>query len=412
MPFIKPTFAKVAASFTPFWFFLLLFKFSAGGIHYTLIAVLGERVLPLPIVGLCIGLSAALQTILDIPAGFMLERYGYLRMLRFSTLCFILAGAVLILGLTPATFILSTFFGAFGWLFFTPGVSAYLLAHCPVQIIGKIMGVHRAMQAIGLTIAVLCLPLFVQFSGTVIGLLVLYPLIGALAALIIAERKQMPTMLPERTRHRRHLANASFATLVKTIKELQPLSTAFGLYSFVTAAFYGLLWFTLPLIIASNTSTHIISLGMAVFDGTTIFVGFLIGRLVDTRNKKMLAYLALALIAFSAFFLWSTFQPLFIVLCFILSTGDEMFTITLWSWIDKQAPRGENYGLISGALTFAEDCGWMIGPIVAGLLYAFIGPINTLRFSGLTVALIIIIIAFLLRKAHISTIGNKIDEKS
>ncbi len=399
----KQNFASVAASFTPFWFFVLLFKLGAG-IHYSLIAVLGSRILPLPIVGLCIGLAAFLQVALDVPAGFMLERYGYLHMLRISTICFVIAGLILVLGLIPLTFILSTVLSGLGWLFFTPGLEAYLLAHSPVAIIGRITGLQRTIQAIGMTLAIIGLPYFVQLPSTIVGLIIIYPLVGAFAALAIAERQPMSTLLPERLRHRRRASQATLATLISTLRQLHPLSTAFIFYSITIASFFGLLWFTLTLLIASHTSGQIISLGMAAFDFTVIIVAIIIGKIVDSSNKKILAYIALSIIAFAAFFLWSTFQPLFIVFCFLLSMGDEIFTITFWSWIDTRLPQGEHYGLVTGALTFAEDLGWMAGPIIAGLLYTLVGPINTLRYAGLAVALCALIISLLLIKAKTSKI--------
>ncbi|HCC83653.1 TPA: hypothetical protein DEP96_02270 [Candidatus Uhrbacteria bacterium] len=402
----KSSFTAVAASFTPFWFFLLLFKFGAG-IHYSLIAILGGRILPLPVVGLFIGISVFIQLALDVPSGFMLERYGYLRMLRVSTICFFLAGVVLIFGLSPLTFILSIIFSSLGWLFFTPGIGAYLLAHSPVTVIGRMTGLQRTMQAIGMTMAVIGLPYFSQLSGSVIGLLVTYPFVGAFIVLTLAERRPIPTFLPARHRERRHLAATSFATLRQIFQELHPLSTIFLIYSIVLAAAYGLLWFTLPLLIATNDSGPTISLGLIAFDTTTIVSALIIGRLVDASNKKILAYLALAIISFAALFLWSTFQPLFIVLCFLFSFGDEIFTISLWSWLDARLPRGERYGLITGALTFAEDLGWMAGPIIAGLLYTLVGPINTLRYAGLAVVFCAIIIGLLLIKARTSTAPAK-----
>ncbi len=399
----KSSFTSVATSFTPFWFFVLLFKFGAG-IHYSIIAVLGSRVLPLPLVGLFIGLAAFLQVALDVPAGFMLERYGYLHMLRISTICFFLAGVIIIPGLTPLTFILSTVLSGLGWLFFTPGLEAYLLAHSPITLFGRITGLQRTMQAIGMTLAVIGLPYFVQLPGTIIGLIIIYPLIGALAALAIAERQPMPTVLPARLRYRRRASQATLTTLVSTLQKLHPLSTAFIFYSITIASYFGLLWFTLALLIASHTSGHIISLGMAVFDFTVIIVALVIGKIVDSSNKKIVAYIALTIVAFSAFFLWSTFQPLFILFCFLLSIGDEMFTITFWSWIDTRLPQGEHYGLITGALTFAEDLGWMAGPIIAGLLYTLVGPISTLHYAGLAVVLCSFLIGLLLIKAKTTKI--------
>ena len=70
--------------FSPFLLFLTSFKFGAG-LHYTLMSPFGERLFPLWLVGLMIGLAALAQLLLDIPAGHMLDTYGYRKMLKITT---------------------------------------------------------------------------------------------------------------------------------------------------------------------------------------------------------------------------------------------------------------------------------------------------------------------------------------
>src|SRR5437764_511543 len=106
---------------TPFWFFLFLFK-CAASLHYSLLSPLGSKVFPLWAVGLLVGLGSLMQLIFDVPAGYLLDRYGYRRLLKVTTLIFMIAAAILFAGITQITFILSLFVGTFGWLFFGPGI--------------------------------------------------------------------------------------------------------------------------------------------------------------------------------------------------------------------------------------------------------------------------------------------------
>ena len=53
--------------FFPFWIFLIFFKFG-GGLHYSLLSQLGEKFLPLWLVGILIGGSSFVQLLLDVPA--------------------------------------------------------------------------------------------------------------------------------------------------------------------------------------------------------------------------------------------------------------------------------------------------------------------------------------------------------
>ncbi len=109
--------------FLPFWIFLIFFKFG-GGLHFSVLSPLGEQLLPLWIVGLLIGSGAFVQLLLDVPAGYWLDRYGYLNLLKFTTVMFLVATICFMLGLTRTTYVLSLVMSTFGWLFFNPGINA------------------------------------------------------------------------------------------------------------------------------------------------------------------------------------------------------------------------------------------------------------------------------------------------
>lgn len=74
-------------------------------------------------VGLAIGLAAGIQLILDVPAGFLLDRFGYKRLLGVGTAIFMAAISCLFFGLTPTTYLMTLGLGALGWLFLTWVVS-------------------------------------------------------------------------------------------------------------------------------------------------------------------------------------------------------------------------------------------------------------------------------------------------
>ena len=99
--------------FLPFWLFIVLFKFGAG-LHYTLLAPLGEKVFPIWAVGLLIGGGAFLQLLLDVPAGMILDRFGYIRMLKITTVAFLGAVAMFFFGFNQIVFIATIYLGAIG----------------------------------------------------------------------------------------------------------------------------------------------------------------------------------------------------------------------------------------------------------------------------------------------------------
>lgn len=371
------------------WFFVFLFKFGAG-IHYSLITVLGAQILPLWIVGLCVGAASCIQLLLDVPAGFMLERYGHLRMLRISTLCFLLAGGSLLLGLSPATYIATVICSALGWLFFGPGAAAYLLTHGPVAFMGRLTALRRMCEAVGITLALLGLEHFSTFPVSVVGLLVIYPMLGALAALVIAERKGTPTILHKEAHSRRLVAVTPLATLRDVAAKLHPVGTVIALHTFAVSVFYSMIWFLFPLLIVHSSTPGIFSVALASIDLTVLFVDMPIGMIVDRFAKKPLVILGMVIMAFSALALSQAVSLLVIVLAVFLSLGDEIAIVSLWAWLDARTSKIHHEGIVAGVVTFIEDLGWSMGPVIAGILAAVLSGSQTLLvgaciLSGCTV---------------------------
>jgi len=60
----------------------------------------GERVFPLWLVGLVVGGASLMQLILDVPAGLILDKYGYRRFLGVTVVLFMVAAVFLVQGLT------------------------------------------------------------------------------------------------------------------------------------------------------------------------------------------------------------------------------------------------------------------------------------------------------------------------
>lgn len=389
----KLLFFRSAITFLPFWFYIVLFKFGAG-IHYSMLAILGSKILPLWAVGICVSFASLIELMCDIPAGFMLERYGYTKMLRITTLCFVVAAAALIIDLTPLTYFISLVFGAFGWLFFTPGINAYLLAHGPVSVIGRLMGLLRASEGVGITLSVIGLPFFVRLPVPAVGLVILYPLIGALAALTIGQRAHVPTLLPAHIRARRHVARSGRKAIIRAFRNVHPAGTALGLYTIFAAIMYGFIWFVFPLRISEGIATNVMSASMAALEFAIVVAGLTVARFADTKRKKVIILTTLMVLAVLGTLLGLTTHPVLIALCFCISLFDELLCTTLWSWIDLLATRNRQpYGIVTGVMNFLGDLGWTIGPVVASILMSTsLGESGALSVAGVAFAVVCILL--------------------
>ncbi len=135
-----------------------------------MLSPLGERLMPLWIVGLLIGGGSLLQLALDVPAGYLLDKYGYRFLLKVTTLLFLGATLCFYFGLTQMTFVLSIFIATFGWLFFNPGIDAYVLSQAPNKNTGRFMSYRDIFSALGVVVSGACLPFVLFMQSKEIGL--------------------------------------------------------------------------------------------------------------------------------------------------------------------------------------------------------------------------------------------------
>ena len=139
---MKSRWMRIFVAFLPVWVFSAFFKFG-GGLHYAVLSPLGEQVLPLPFVGIVIGIEAFAQMMLDVPAGFLVDRFGSVRMLKYSTVFFLVAAAVLAcFNFSLPVYLTTLAISTFGWLFYSPGLNAYVLSHATEHEAGEFLSMR------------------------------------------------------------------------------------------------------------------------------------------------------------------------------------------------------------------------------------------------------------------------------
>lgn len=381
---------KYIKMFLPFWLFLILFKFGAG-LHFTLMSPLGAEVLPIWVVGIVMGLASFVQLVLDVPAGFVLDRYGYKKLLKITTLFFIFAVLFLLLGLNVYTYLLTLFGGCMGWLFFGPGVNAYVLSHSPKKEPGGFISFRDTFEAIGIVLSsaffVLLLTIPVQVSAIIILLiLILAYVFIALSpddVYKIHEKEKIPT---QGHYIRRHYLNKIIGAILK----LNPASMMLMLTTFASSVFYAMIWFVVPLV-ALKSESGVMAWGLGIFDLAIVVTGFLLGKLADKTNKKLLVFFGLLIFSVTAMTLGFNFGFMFLILGFIATTGDEMTALSLWLWLNTLDKDHDQDGLVSGVINLSVDLGWTIGPILAGFLYSSAGPEWTIAVGGMFIFVVWII---------------------
>jgi MFS family permease len=376
--------------FIPFWLFLLFFKF-AGALHYTLLAPYGERLMPLWIVGLLIGGESFLQMTLDIPAGFLLDRVGYKKLIVYTTGFFMLSALSIALGLTMLTYLLTIFFSIFGWLFYTPGTAAYILSHATEEESGRFFSLKDIANSVGVVCASIALPFTLliapQYAG--LGLLVLQIL--ALMSLYFSppDNHRLPKIEVQTSHIKRHLRHHTVQKLWLAIRKLNPASGMLLLLTFVSSFFYAAVWFVVPVVIANtHTGSLLLSIGLGIFDFAIVVLGYGIGVLADRYEKRRFVFFGLLLFALCGMAVGFNFGILFIFFGFFATTGDEMAGISLWSWLHHLDNNHDSDGAVSGAVTFFDDFGYALGPIASGILYTVVGPQWTIALGAVPILIV------------------------
>lgn len=389
--------------FIPFWLFLSLFKF-AGSIHYTMMSPLGEKVFPVWLVGIFVGASAFMQLCLDIPSGYLADKLGYKRTLMITTLCFIVAASALFFGLTPVTFIATLFGGVFGWLFFTSSANAYVMSQSEGHEVGRMVSIKDTFASVGVVLSGAVIVFAVNWNTTLLAGFIIGILVLAYLVLSRAPRE------PVAHNHKKEKLHPRFITAAfKTAHSLRPASYLLMITSFTAALFYAIIWFVVPLLIAHDINAKTLSIGLGIFDFAIVILGFTLGRIVDTFNKKLLALLGIIIFAVAGILLGANFGFVFLLLGFLATTGDELTGLSLWSWLYSLNKDHEHYGLVTGVVELWADLGWTIGPILAGFLYTLIGPSWTISVGGIIILINLVMYLFMLRNplpAHAGTVTH------
>ncbi len=385
----------------PFWLFIFLFKFAAG-LHYTLLPVLGSRILPVWIIGLMIGGASTIQLLFDVPAGFLLDKYGYIRLLTIGTFAFFAGAVILIFPFSTVIYIATIILSIAGWLFFNPGINAYVLSAAPPREGGKYMGIQHAFTSLGIVCAALLLIFIVHSPIIVIGIVLSAIFIAALIALSgtrtnpgsLSEIRARQTSHPHHAYYiRRHWLNKT----LQALRNLNPASTILALENLAGAIFYALIWFVVPLVIASQAKAGTLSFGLSVFDLAAVVLGAGLGKLADRYQKKTLIFWGLLIFAVMGLMLGFNLNLIFLLIGFLATAGDEMSSVLLWSWLERIDSSHDSDGIVSGAIVVAEDVGWAIGPIIGGFLFTAVGPSLTIAIGALPIFAVLIFALIFLR---------------
>ena len=382
---MKSPFAK----FLPFWLFIILFKISSA-IYSAVLPVLGEMVMPIWAVGMVISVASFIQLPFDLVAGIVLEKRGYLKSLLICTAAFVFAGGIFIFGLTTTTFLVSVLISIIAWMFFTPAVNSYILSHSSRSSSEKMILWRDSFQSVGIVLGTTALPLILILDPKISGLIMAVIFIVALIFASISPKDEEKISDSEKkidTQHYYIVRRDYLGSLRHSLDKLDPVGWILAFQGVVSTTFYSTIWFVIPLAIADNIK-NLPSLSLGIFDIAIVSLGFVFGAIAKKAHKKTLIILGLLIFAVMTAFLGHRDGWMFLIFGFFATIGDELSGVSLWTWMSHLDKDHTEDSKVAGVITFFQDIGWSIGPLMAGILYSTIGIEWTITITAIPIFIV------------------------
>jgi MFS family permease len=284
------------------------------------------------------------------------------------------------------TYVISIVLSTFGWLFFGPGINAYVLSHSNQATAGRFMSLRDVTGSIGVVLSSIVLPLALIMSPTLVGWILSISFVASFAALCFAPKDRMVATAEEKISSQHfYLRRHCLVKALGVINRLNPASGMLVVSGFAAGVFYGSVWFVLPLVMASKTNSFALGLGLGIFDFAVVVLGWALGVLADRFNRRMLVFFGLLVFAVSASMTGFSFSWVFLIFGFLATTGDEISSLSLWAWLHNLDKDHANDGAVSGIISVFSDAGWAVGPMIAGFVYGILGPTWTIILSSLPI---------------------------
>lgn len=265
----------------------------------------------------------------------------------------------------------------------------------------KFMVTRDIFSSSGVVLGCLVLMLAINFSAITIGLITAALFFIALFFIWISPKDTISVHEEKKLIHHHYYIRRNiFKKLFKSLNKLNPASWMLILQGICGSIFYSVVWFAVPLMIADPTK-RIFGISLGIFDFAIIILGGLLGKLSQKIKERYSVIIGLLIFSLSGFFLGKQIEWLFLIFGFLATAGDELYSIALWSWLDKLDIEHNTDGEVSSVISFFQDLGWTIGPVSAGILYGIFGGELTVSFGAVPLMLTFIISTILIiRHGH------------
>ena len=307
---------------------------------------------------------------------------------------FLLARSAISLGIVYT--IQGVFFASF-MLFGRWYMGVYASPTSKVLGMAAVAATLRGFEALGSYIGGLTAEYYGYRSNLILAALISF----ALAIVMLARYRRM-TILPPPQKKANAPALVSSGPLLRNRALI-----LIGITSNFRVTCNGIIYTYLSLLVVQTVNASVAQVGIlfAVLNLVNFIVVFPLARMADLRGKQL--FMTAGLVLMTTAFLGLTFgisYPVFVGAIAVMALGSAFYAPASYALLSEKSAQHEQ-GRLLGALRAIEDVGFIIGPVVGGLLWDRVGMRAPFFLGAALVALGLLIWVVFQKKALAATPG-------
>ncbi len=355
------------------------------GIFSLTLPILADTIISnLALLGIIFALPEIIGTVVDIPIGSFAKRFGRRRTIFYSGMLLGLSSLFFMITKNPFLFVaILIFYEVATQSFIIPG-DAEETALTPARTTGKFNALLEGFHNLGFSLGpILAGAVIGYYFNSAFWIALLVSLTMITLSIIYLPREEEHEKFQTALEHvitRDKLLKAGFSEF-RTLG-FEGFFVAFIFFSF--ALHWGFIALMEPLytqeIGLSEWQTGLIYAGFTI---PIFFVSLFIGRYIDRRGTKLVTVAGLFLHALAAFGFSFTTDPLLLfVFSLVSGVGDGLILPAIFTMFDHLSSYHHKEH-VSGIKMFGESLGYFAGPLLAGVLAAFVGYPGTFLSLGI-----------------------------
>ncbi len=368
-----------------------------GSLYQGAIPILATEVFSFTLfqAGLLLTLTGVIYILTDGPIGVLVDLIGCRNGALLGLGCAATTALLALSSQSLAVFLIGVIFFALSWNIMSISSAAYILRTGGKEVSGRLFGIQGSLFVFGNVIGAFGVG-HVSAGGIAYSGLVF--LLTSLAAGAFVLFFLHPNEIATRSAS---LKWFQWRPGIQAMRDFAPVSWVSALNGFVNYTFGSAIWLIIPLSLArlsNNLFPEGTALGIFQFSGiVTIFAG---GYLADhhSRKKLFLILLLIETVGVLCLGIVNNNILIFLILALLATSALDAAQPVLSSMLSDVNKGKNNEGALEGFTGMLSDFGFLVGPLVGGVLFETFGLNSAFIFLGILMILNWLASHWLLRK--------------